>query len=78
MAKRRRRELIEADRFRATVEPLLRARHSDWNEWEETWLVDEAQRPPDYVYTDVEWRKQLDEAAPPFPVWLKPLLSSQK
>lgn len=57
MAKRRSRELVEADRFHAIIVSLLRVRHADWTEWEENWLIDEAQRPPDYVYTDVEWRK---------------------
>ena len=56
MAKRRRRELIEADQFHATVVRLLRVRHADWTEWEDTWLLDQAQRPPDYIYSDDQRR----------------------
>lgn len=61
MARRRRRELIEADQFHVIVVSLLRTAHADWNEWEEDWLMDQAQRPADYEYTDNQWRtlKQL-------------------
>ncbi len=33
---------------------LLRIRHPDWNDWEYDWLVDEARRPDDYIYTERE------------------------
>jgi hypothetical protein len=56
MAKRRRRELVASDRFHAAVVSLLRVRHSDWTEWEETWLLDNAQRPQDYIYSDDQRR----------------------
>src|SRR2546423_11758192 len=55
MAKRRRRELIKADEFHAKVVVLLRTRHADWNEWEETFLLDNAQRPKDFIYSDAQW-----------------------
>jgi hypothetical protein len=54
MAKRRRRALVEADKFHARVVLLLRVSHADWTEWEEEWLEDEARRPDDYIYTDNE------------------------
>jgi hypothetical protein len=56
VAKRRRRELVEADQFHATVVSLLCVSHADWNQWEQEWLEDEAQRPTDYIYTDNEWK----------------------
>ena len=56
MAKRRKRELVESDRFHAAVVSLLRVRHSDWTEWEETWLLDNAQRPQDYLYSEDQRR----------------------
>jgi hypothetical protein len=60
MAKRRRRrELVEADRYHALAVSLLRVRHSDWweREWEETFLLDQVQRPDDYVYSDAQQAK---------------------
>jgi hypothetical protein len=54
MAKRRSKKLLEADRFRARVISLLRIRHADWNDWEHDWLLDEARRPDDYIYTEKE------------------------
>jgi hypothetical protein len=54
MAKRRSRKLLEADRFQARVISLMRVPHDDWNEWEQDWLQDEAQRPNDYLYSDKE------------------------
>jgi hypothetical protein len=54
MAKRRSKKLVEADRFQARVISLLRIRYTDWNDWEHDWLLDEARRPDDYVYTDKE------------------------
>lgn len=54
MAKRRSKKLLEADRFRARVISLLCIRHPDWNDWEHDWLLDEARRPDDYVYTEKE------------------------
>jgi hypothetical protein len=60
MAKRRRRELVEADQFHATVVSLMRVSHAHWTEWEEEWLEDEARRPTDYIYTDTE-RVILDQ-----------------
>jgi hypothetical protein len=54
MAKRRSRALIEADAFHAIVVSLLRVPHDDWDEWQETWLLDEARRPSDYIYSDKE------------------------
>jgi hypothetical protein len=54
MAKRRSRKLLEADRFQAHVISLLRVAHADWNEWEQDWLLDEAQRPDDYIYSEKE------------------------
>jgi hypothetical protein len=55
MARRRRRELIKADEFHAKVVVLLRTRHADWSEWEETFLLDNAQRPKDFIYSDAQW-----------------------
>ena len=56
MAKRRQTaELIEASEFHARVVELLRTRHADWNDWEETFLIDNAQRPGDYVYSEAQW-----------------------
>ncbi len=49
MAKRRSRELVRADEFHAKVVDLLRTRHSDWDEWEETFLFDNDQRPQDFI-----------------------------
>jgi hypothetical protein len=60
MAKRRRRrELIEADRYRALAVFLLRVRHSDWweREWEETFLRDQVHRPDDYIYSESQQAK---------------------
>jgi hypothetical protein len=54
MAKRRSRKLLEADRFQARVISLIRVAHADWNEWEQDWLQDEAQRPDDYIYSEKE------------------------
>ena len=54
MAKRRSRKLIEADQFHARIVSLMRVSHADWNEWEQDWLQDEAQRPTDYIYSDKE------------------------
>ena len=54
MTKRRGRKLTEADQFRARVVSLLHVSHADWNEWEQDWLQDEAQRPNDYIYSDKE------------------------
>jgi hypothetical protein len=56
MAKRKRKELFEAERFHAAVVSLMRVSHADWTEWEEEWLQDEARRPPGYIYTEAEWR----------------------
>ena len=56
MAKRRQSpELIKAVEFHATVVDLLRTRHADWSEWEETFLLDNAQRPGDYIYSEAQW-----------------------
>ncbi len=54
MAKRRSRKLLEADRFQARVISLLCVAHADWNEWEQDWLLDEARRPDDYIYSEKE------------------------
>ena len=59
MAKRRSKKLLEADKFRARV-LSLKARHDvDWRPYEEKWLLDEANRRADYIYTDRE-RKVLN------------------
>lgn len=56
MAKRRRTpKLIKAHEFHAKVVELLRTRHADWNDWEETFLLDNAQRPRDYIYSEAQW-----------------------
>lgn len=60
MAKRhRRRKLIEADRYHALAVSLLLVRHSDWweREWEETFLLDQVQRPDDYIYSESQQAK---------------------
>jgi hypothetical protein len=54
MAKRRSRKLLEADRFQARAISLLRVARADWNEWEQDWLLDEARRPSDYIYSEKE------------------------
>jgi hypothetical protein len=56
MAKRRRAaKLVKAYEFHAKVVELLRTRHADWNEWEETFLLDNAQRPEEYIYSEAQW-----------------------
>jgi hypothetical protein len=55
MAKRRSKKLVRADEFHAKVVDLLRTRHADWSEWEETFLLDNAQRPRDFIYTEAQW-----------------------
>jgi hypothetical protein len=56
MAKRKTRAQIESEQFHAIVVELLRIRHADWNEWEhDEWLLDQAQRPADYEYSDKQW-----------------------
>jgi len=56
MAKRRQTpELIKAHEFHAKVVELLRTRHADWNDWEETFLLDNAQRPIGYIYSEAQW-----------------------
>ncbi len=60
MAKRRRRrKLIEADWYHALAVSLLLVRHSDWweREWEETFLLDQVQRPDDYIYSESQQAK---------------------
>jgi hypothetical protein len=52
VAKRKPRAQLESERFHAIVVELLRVRYADWNEWELDWLLDQAQRPTDYEYTD--------------------------
>ena|SRR5579864_3665230 len=48
-------KLIKAHEFHAKVVELLRTHHADWNEWEETFLLDNAQRPQDYIYSEAQW-----------------------
>jgi hypothetical protein len=56
MAKRKSRAQIESEQFHAIVVKLLRVRHADWNDWEhDEWLLDQAQRPADYEYSDKQW-----------------------
>lgn len=56
MAKRRQTaEFIKAREFHAKVVELLRSRHADWSDWEETFLIDNAQRPGDYIYSEAQW-----------------------
>jgi hypothetical protein len=55
MAKRKSRTQLESERFHAIVVELLRVRHADWNGWELDWLLDQAQRPVDYEYSDKQW-----------------------
>jgi hypothetical protein len=56
MGKRKTRAQIESEQFHAVVVELLRVRHADWNEWEhDEWLLDQAQRPADYEYSDKQW-----------------------
>jgi hypothetical protein len=55
MAKRKSRAQLESERFHAIDVELLRVRHADWNDWELDWLLDQAQRPADYEYTDKQW-----------------------
>jgi hypothetical protein len=56
MAKRcRSAKLLKAYEFHAKVVDLLRTRHSDWSEWEETFLLDNAQRPDDFIYSEAQW-----------------------
>jgi hypothetical protein len=47
-------EQIASEKFHATLVWLLRVPHDDWTPWEQDWLIDEAQRPRDYVYTEKE------------------------
>jgi hypothetical protein len=56
MAKRpKRAELIKAREFHVRVVELLRTRHADWSDWEETFLIDNVQRPEDYIYSEAQW-----------------------
>jgi hypothetical protein len=56
MVKRRQSpKLIKAYEFHAKVVELLRTRHADWNDWEETFLLDNAQRPRDFIYSEAQW-----------------------
>jgi hypothetical protein len=56
MVKRRQTpELIKAHLFHATVVTLLQTRHADWSDWEETFLLDNAQRPAEYIYSEAQW-----------------------
>ena len=55
MAKRKSRAQLESEQFHAIVVELLRVRHADWNPWELEWLLDQAQRPADYEYSDKQW-----------------------
>jgi hypothetical protein len=56
MAKRRpSAELLKAFEFHAKLVDLLRTGHSDWSEWEETFLLDNAQRPADFIYSEAQW-----------------------
>jgi hypothetical protein len=56
MAKRRRSaKLLKAYEFHAKVADLLRTRHADWSEWEEAFLLDNAQRPDDFIYSEAQW-----------------------
>jgi hypothetical protein len=56
MTKRKSRAQIESEQFHAIVVELLRVRHADWKEWEhDEWLLDQAQRPADYEYSDKQW-----------------------
>jgi hypothetical protein len=56
MAKRKTRTQIESEQFHAIVVELLRVRHADWNDWEhDEWLLDQAQRPVDYEYSEKQW-----------------------
>jgi hypothetical protein len=56
MATRRRSaKLLKAYEFHAKVVDLLRTRHADWSEWEETFLLDNAQRPDDFIYSEAQW-----------------------
>jgi hypothetical protein len=56
VAKRKTRAQIESEQFHAIVVELLRVRHADWDEWEhDEWLLDQAQRPADYEYSDKQW-----------------------
>ena len=48
-------ELIKAREFHVKDAELLRTRHGDWNDWEETFLIDNAQRPVDYIYSEAQW-----------------------
>jgi hypothetical protein len=48
-------EPIKAREFHAKAVELLRTRHADWTDWEETFLIDNAQRPRDYVYSEAQW-----------------------
>jgi hypothetical protein len=59
MGKRRGRKLRDADKFHALAVSLLCVRHSDWweREWEETFLLDQVQRPDDYVYSENQQAK---------------------
>lgn len=62
------RELAEALEFRTIAKALLHDRYNDWNDWEFNWLTDEARQPPDYIYSELEWKKlrQLQRYAQSF------------
>lgn len=64
---KRSKKLLEADKFRATVQQL-RSFGDIFREWEADWLDSEAARRDDYVYTDKERiiLNQILAAAKPF------------
>ena len=58
MAKRRKsRAEIEAIELCSIVSDLLRVRHADWDSYDIDWLLSNAQRPPDFEYTDKQWKE---------------------
>ena len=68
MAKRKSRAQIKAEEFHAKVVGLLQTRHADWSEWEETFLLDNVQRPDGFEFSDAQWEvlKRLIRCAKAF------------
>jgi hypothetical protein len=51
---KRKKALLEADRFRETLIKLMRVADVEWTDFEDNWMRDEARRSEDYIYTKTE------------------------
>jgi len=51
---KRKKALLEADRFRETILKLMRVADVEWTDFEDRWMRDEARRSENYIYTKTE------------------------